>query len=166
MRISNIVKRAEEILLILSMVAILFLIFSQAFFRYLFGSGIIWGEEFARYVFIAQIWLGSSLAIKTGGHIRITFFRDLFGATGRKALDLLSTILFFIFMLFIAYKGSSFVIELIGTGQKSPSMGILMAIPYTVIPLGAFLMAVRLVQQFRTILTGKLLDEVTEEVEQ
>lgn len=166
MKISNIVKRAEETLLILSMVAILFFIFSQAFFRYLFGSGIIWGEEFARYVFVAQIWLGSSLAIKTGGHIRVTFFRDLFGHTGRKFLDLLSTVLFFVFMVFVAVKGSSFILELVGTGQKSPSMGILMAIPYTVIPLGAILMLIRLIEQFKKIFTGTLLDETIEGVEE
>lgn len=159
MRFVNIVHKIEEVFLALTMVAILLFIFSQAFFRYLFGSGIVWGEEFARYVFIAQIWLGSSLAIKTKGHIRVTFFRNLFNVFGRKFLDLLSTTLFFIFMLFIAFKGSGFVIELVNTGQKSPSMGILMAIPYTVIPFGALLMVIRLIQQFRKILAGEILDE-------
>lgn len=166
MRLLNIVNKAEEIFLIFTMVSILFFIFSQAFFRYFFGSGIIWGEEFARYIFVAQIWLGSSLSIKLGGHIRVTFFRDLFGSKGKKVLDILSTFLFFIFMLFIAVKGTGFIIELMGTGQKSPSMGILMAIPYTVIPLGAFLMAIRLIQQFKKILSGNLLEEATEGVEQ
>lgn len=167
MKTLNIIRRIEEILLVISMFAILLFIFGQAFFRYFLGSGLTWGEEFARYVFIAQIWLGSSLVIRTGGHIRVTFFRDLFNTKGRKILDLLSTALFFSFMVFVSYKGTAFILELVSTGQKSPSMGILMSIPYTVIPLGATLMAIRLIQQFKKILVNnQLLDETIEGVEQ
>lgn len=159
-------KKFEEIFLITTMVVILLLIFSQAFFRYFLGSGLIWGEELARYIHIAQVWIGASLAIKTGGHIRVTFFRDLFKDKAKMYLDLLATILFFSFMVFISYKGTQFIIQLIETGQKAPSMGILMAIPYTVVPLGGFLMAVRLIQQFSAILKGDLLEEEIEGVEQ
>ncbi|AOV07444.1 hypothetical protein BI350_07760 [Sporosarcina ureilytica] len=161
----NLLRKIEEILLASTMIIILLLIFSQALFRYFFGSGLIWGEELARYIHVAQIWLGGSLAIKKGGHIRVTFFRDLFNTQGRKFIDLIATLLFFTFMVFIAVKGTEFILHLIGTGQKAPSMGILMAIPYTVVPLGGLLMAIRLVQQFRMIWKGKLLDAGIEGVD-
>lgn len=164
-KILYVIRKFEEIFLVSTMVVILLLIFSQATFRYFLGSGLIWGEELARYVHIAQIWIGGSLAIKTGGHIRVTFFRDLFKTKGRKIIDLLATLLFFIFMVFIAVKGTEFIFHLIETGQKAPSMGILMAIPYTVVPLGGLLMAIRLIQQFRSILKGELLDEGIEGVD-
>lgn len=165
-KVSKGIQRFEESLLILSMVLILVLIFSQALFRYLFGSGLVWGEELARYVHIAQVWLGASLAIKTGGHIRVTFFRDLFTTRIKKVLDIIATILFFGFMVFIAYKGTFFILQLIETGQKAPSMGILMAIPYTVVPIGGFLMGIRLIQQLIGIFKGDLLEEEIEGVEQ
>lgn len=160
------IKKFEEIFLILTMVAILLMIFSQALFRYFLGSGLIWGEEFARYIHVAQVWIGASLAIKTGGHIRVTVFRDLLNEKWKKLLDLLATFLFFSFMVFITFKGTQFILQLVETGQKAPSMGILMAIPYTVIPLGAFLMVLRLIQQFRNIIEGDLLEEDIEGVEQ
>ena len=160
------IKKLEEVLLVSSMALILVLIFSQALFRYLFGSGFVWGEELARYTHVAQVWLGASLAIKTGGHIRVTFLRDLFSVKLKKYIDLLSTLLFFLFTLFIAIKGTEFILQLINTGQKAPSMGILMAIPYTVIPLGGLLMSIRLIQQFIAILKGDLIaEEVLEGVE-
>ncbi|MBO1004410.1 TRAP transporter small permease [Pseudogracilibacillus auburnensis] len=159
MKILNLIRKLEEILLVSSMVIILALIFSQALFRYFLGSGLIWGEELARYIHVAQVWLGASLAIKTGGHIRVTFLRDMFGEKLKKYIDLLATILFFIFALFIAIKGTDFILQLMNTGQKAPSMGILMAIPYTVIPIGGFLMALRLIQQFRSILKGDLVED-------
>src|SRR5690625_2243624 len=89
------IRKSEEILIVISMVLILLLIFSQALFRYLLGSGFVWGEELARYLHIAQVWVGASLAVKTGGHIRVTFFRDLFKTNTKKYIDLLSTLLFF-----------------------------------------------------------------------
>lgn len=152
-------RRIEEALLVSSMALILILIFSQALFRYLFGSGFVWGEELARFTHVAQVWLGASLAIRTGGHIRVTFIRDLFSRKIKKYIDLLSTLLFFLFTLFIAINGTEFILQLINTGQKAPSMGILMAIPYTVIPLGGLLMSLRLVQQFISILKGNLIAE-------
>lgn len=159
-------RKIEEILLVITMILILFLIFIQALFRYFFGSGLIWGEELARYLHVAQVWIGGSLAIKKGGHIRVTFVRDLFNKTGRKILDLLSTFLFFSFMVFIAIKGTDYILQLVSSGQRSPSMGISMWIPYTVVPLGGFLMAVRLVQQFISILKGNLLAEKIEGVQE
>lgn len=141
------------------MILILILIFSQALFRYLLGSGFVWGEELARYLHIAQVWVGASLAVKTGGHIRITFFRDLFKTNTKKYIDLLATLLFFLFTLFIAIKGTEFILQLIDTGQKAPSLGVLMAIPYTVIPLGGFLMCLRLFQQFKSIWQGNLIED-------
>lgn len=164
-QLSKLFGKFEEIFLIASMAVILLFIFSQALFRYFFGSGLIWGEELARYVHIAQVWIGGSLAIKTGGHIRVTFFRNIFNQQIKKWLDLLSTFLFFTFMLFIAIKGSQFIMNLMETGQKAPSMGIPMAIPYTVVPLGAFLMVIRLIIQLRSILAGDLLEDEIEGVE-
>lgn len=152
-------RKVEEALLVSSMALILILIFSQALFRYLFGSGFVWGEELARFVHVAQVWLGASLVIRTGGHIRVTFLRDLFSRNIKKYIDLLSTSIFFLFTLFIAVKGTEFIIQLVSTGQKAPSMGILMAIPYIVIPLGGLLMSLRLIQQFRSILKGELIAE-------
>lgn len=165
MKVLNVARKFEEIVLVGTMVLILLLIFSQALFRYFLGSGLVWGEELARFVHVAQIWLGGSLAIKTGGHIRVTFFRDLFSTKVKKVIDLIATTAFFIFMVFIALKGTEFVLQLVNTGQKAPSMGILMAIPYSVIPLGGALMAIRLVQQFISIIKGELLEEEIEGVD-
>lgn len=160
------IEKFEEIFLVSTMAAILLMIFSQALFRYFFGSGVVWGEEFARYIHVAQVWIGSSLVIKTGGHIRVTALRDILNTKFKKGLDLLATALFFGFMLFITVKGTQFIFQLIETGQKAPSMGILMAIPYMVIPLGAFFMVLRLIQQFRNILKDDLWEEDIEGVEQ
>lgn len=164
-KILNVLRKFEEIVIVGTMVLILLLIFGQALLRYFFGSGLVWGEELARYVHIAQIWLASSLAIKTGGHIRVTFFRDLFTKSGRRIIDLVATLSFFVLMVFVAVKGTEFIFHLIETGQRAPSMGILMAIPYAVVPLGAMLMLIRLIQQFRSVLKGEVIDEGIEGVD-
>lgn len=154
MKLSTIYGKAEEIFLVISMLMIVLLIFGQAFSRYFLGSGIVWGEELARYLHVGQVWLGSSLVVREGGHIRVTFMRDLFSQRVRKYIDITASIIFFALTTFIAISGTKFIMQLFETGQKSPSMGVLLAIPYMVIPLGGLLMSIRLIQQIIKLYKG------------
>src|SRR5699024_8773918 len=114
--------------------------------RFFLGGGLSWGEELARYIHIWQVWLGSSLLIKNDEHIKITFAVNLFPAKIKKYINILASICFFILVVFISFKGTAFILQILESGQKSPSMGVLMSVPYLAIPLGGLLMSIRLIQ--------------------
>ena len=66
----------EEYLLIGSFFITVTVIFIQVVARYVFNNSLTWSEEFARYIFVWQIWLGASYAAKINKHINITVARE------------------------------------------------------------------------------------------
>lgn len=55
-------EKAEEAFLVLTLVAMVALIFGQVVGRYVFSNAPSWTEEMARYIHIFQVWIGASYA--------------------------------------------------------------------------------------------------------
>lgn len=140
-------EKLEEMFLVGTLAAMVALIFAQVISRYVFESSLSWSEELARYIHVWQIWIGASLAIRKQEHIKVEAFRNLFNERGRKLIDLLACLLWFIMALFLAIYGTDLVMTIFMRGQSSPAMQIPMWIPYLAIPLGGILMTIRLIQQ-------------------
>lgn len=139
--------RIEENILALTMLFIIFLVFLQASSRYISGTSLSWGSELAIYLHILQVWVGASLAVKTSENVRIEVFVNLFPRNIKFYIDLLALFIWFGFALFLAIVGSMFVYEIFESGQRTPTMRILLGIPYLAVPFGGVLMSLRLVEQ-------------------
>lgn len=137
----------EEYLLVSSLAITVFLVFMQVVMRYVFHNSLSWSEELARYLFLWQIWLGASYAAKKRAHLRIEAFLDLVPSGMRRGVEFLALLLWFGFSLFLAWKGSELAMILFKRGQVSPAMRMPMGYAYASVPVGAALMAVRLVEQ-------------------
>lgn len=68
------------------------LIFSNVVMRFLFFTGLPWGEELARYAFLWCTFLGAVLAVHENEHIGITGIRGRFGEYGDRVLDVTVTL--------------------------------------------------------------------------
>lgn len=139
-------KHVEEFLLVITMVIMVLLIFFQAFSRYFLGFSLSWGSELAIYLHIWQIWLGASLGIRLSEHVRIDVFVNLLKGKVKFVVNVLASSIWFLFALFLAYEGSLYVMELLGSNQTSPTLGIQMGLIYLVIPISGLLMCIRLIQ--------------------
>ena len=62
---------ANRWLLILLLLAMAIIIFSNVVLRYSTGDSIIWAEEVARHMMIWVAFLGAGLALRFGGHVAI-----------------------------------------------------------------------------------------------
>ncbi|GAB3790570.1 TRAP transporter small permease [Virgibacillus kimchii] len=157
-------KRMEEFILVLTMALMVLIMFFQSIFRYFFGFSISWGSELAQYLHVWQIWIGASLAIRLQSHIRVDVFIKLFPPVIQRFLHILALLSWFVFAAFLAYEGSRYVLDILTSGQTSPSLQIPMWIPYLAIPIGGALMMLRLIQQFYFIFTNN--DAFSEEERQ
>jgi len=137
----------EEYILVYSLVFTVFLIFFQIIMRYVFHNSLSWSEELARYVFLWQIWLGASFAVKQQRHLRIEAFKNMLPEKVQKYAEMITLLIWFGFSIFLAYKGSELTLILIKRGQVSPAMRIPMAYAYASVPIGCGLMAIRLIEQ-------------------
>lgn len=140
-------QKLEEWFLVATMVAMVVLIFTQVITRYVFESSLSWSEELARYIHIWQIWIGASFAIRKKEHIKVEAFKNLLNKQGRKIVDLIALVVWFGLAVFLAVAGTDLVTTILTRGQSTPAMQMPMWAIYTAIPLGGFLMSIRLIQQ-------------------
>ena len=116
------------------------LVFLTVIYRYFLLAPISWGEEMARFLFIAVSMLGASLAMKDRSHFTITILTARFPAPVRARLDLAIALATTALLVIVIDKGWS--LTLLNRNQISPALGVPMSIPYLAVPVGAVLMVV------------------------
>lgn len=156
-------NRFEEGFLVLTLVAMVLLIFGQVIGRYIFQSAPSWTEEATRYIHIFQVWVGAGYAVKIREHIKVSAFIDLFKGKTRKIMDMVSVIIWFLLMVFVAVFGTQLVLSTFEYGQVSPAAQIPFWLPYLAVPLGAASMGIRLVIQLVQIYKGEIKNEPKQE---
>lgn len=153
MKKENFLKRAvgyynhlEEYLLIGSLVFNVLLVFLQVVMRTVFKNSLSWSEELSRYIFIWQIWLGASIALKEEEHIQVTLLYTLI--KNKKFHEILQTLahgIWFLFCLFLVFNGKDLVVSMLERNAKSSGLGAPLFLVYSVFPLASALVCVRLV---------------------
>jgi len=114
------------------------LVFLTVIYRYFLMAPISWGEEMARFLFIALSLFGAAIAMKEGAHFRITILVDRFPPAVRIGLELLIALATSLVLGVVLAKGWG--LALLNRNQESPALGVPMSVPYLAVPLGAFLM--------------------------
>lgn len=127
---------------------LIIIVFSQFLFRYAFDLSVSWTQESSRYLLIWLAWISVSYAIKEQRHIRVETIKNLLPEKGKMVVDMIVTLLFSVFAIFLAFIGTQFVLDIKSSGQGSPMMGIPMWVVYSILPLSGVLMVLRLVEQF------------------
>ncbi|MCE5283782.1 MAG: TRAP transporter small permease [Deltaproteobacteria bacterium] len=116
------------------------LVFMTVIYRYFLMAPISWGEEMARFLFIALSIFGAAIAMKDRAHFAITILTDKFPKALRTGLEYAvaagTSLLFGV----VIVKGWG--LTLLNQNQESPALEIPMSIPYAAIPLGFTLMLV------------------------
>jgi TRAP-type C4-dicarboxylate transport system permease small subunit len=97
----------EEYLLVYSLMLSVGLVFIQVVMRYVFSNSLSWSEELARYLFLWQIWVGASYAVKEHRHLRIELIQILFMILQKKMFELFALSLWLGFSVFLAFEGST-----------------------------------------------------------
>ena len=150
-------KNFEKWFLIISLVAMVLIIFMQVVLRW-FHAATVWAEELARYIMLYQVWIGASYAVREDAHIRIT---ALIGKLTGNKRHVSETV---VLTLWLTVEGVQLVKEIAIMGQVSSAMRIPMTIPYASVPLGGALMSIRLVQKLIQGMKDGPQEEIKEEV--
>ena len=133
------VNRWVLIVLLLAMACI---IFTNVVLRYTTGDSLIWAEEVARHMMIWVAFLGAGLALRFGGHVAIdSLHRSVSTRTAQflRVIEVLGLSLFFIFM---AIASSDYVWRT--RFQSTAATDIPISFIYAAMPVGFVLMLVHL----------------------
>lgn len=83
------------------------LLFIEVILRYFFNSPTVWANELAQMLFGAYAILGGGYILLTGGHVNVDIVYSRFSVRTRAALDIATSLLFFLFCgMLLIYGGS------------------------------------------------------------
>lgn len=137
-KISDLLNRVCEVLLIVILSAMAIAVFMQVLFRYVIHLPLFWTEEFARYCLVWASLLGASVAVKRGDHIAVTLFLEKMPHKFSNKLLILARISVAIILTVMTWGGINLVI--ITSAQISPALRVPMAVPYLAVPIGSGIM--------------------------
>jgi TRAP-type C4-dicarboxylate transport system permease small subunit len=143
----------EQTATTLALVTITLLIFTAVILRYFFASGIIWGEEIARVLFIAMTYLAISRVDARGIHFRVSILHDYFPRL-RPYFEVAVNTIQLALLLYLAYLASAQVLFIKSIGQRSPASDFPAYIFYIPIALGLALASIRSLEKLCTSVTA------------
>ena len=140
----------EAHLLVISLAFTTLLIFVQVVMRYVFNNSLSWSEELARYVFIWQIWLGTSVSMKGNDHIRMDMLSNKLKGRGKLVLAIVANVILLLFCVFLVKYGFDLVMSMKARGNSSTALKIPMWIVYASLPFSQLVVGLRIIGQIVT----------------
>ena len=109
-------------------------LFLQVAMRIAVGSSLAWTEELSRYSFLWAVYVGAALAVKRGGHVRITAQFMFLPTRWRLVFRAVGDIIWIGFSLYVAWIGLACIEEGLYYPEVSPTLGVVKAWVECIIP--------------------------------
>ncbi|MFC4409941.1 TRAP transporter small permease [Chungangia koreensis] len=159
-KLEKLFSKLENIFLILSQVALVIMMILttfDAFSRYLFSNSIVGAYEVTEmYLMVALVFLSMSYVQKVDGHIRLDILFERFPKRVQAIVNSVFYVLAAGMMFFIGLKGLEMTINALQNNLVASGLiNLPLWISYIWIPIGAFLIMVRLVIQVILLLIGR-----------
>lgn len=138
----------EEIIGTIMLATVVTLIFLGVVMRVGFNRGIPWQEELSRVFYVLVVYLGASYGIKTEDHIRVTVVSELLPPRGKKALEIITDIIWVLFNIAIVVISLSVYPRLQRFMGRSAVLEIPLHYIFLTVPIGSALMTLRLIQNY------------------
>ena len=119
------------------------LLFVNVVLRYWFLAPISWAEELTLYIMVWIVFVGSSVAIRTRGHIAIDLLPLVLSPAGRRRLAIFIAVTVLAFLAVFFHYSLQHTLRVRASGQVTPVMQAPMWLAYLAMPAGSALMMLR-----------------------
>lgn len=123
---------------IISMSAMLLVIFLQVIFRYVFHHSLTFSEELARYLFVYTVFFGTAIVARQNGHIVMGVLTQKLKGKVAKYTKIVAYACTLLFVVILFYQGIRMM--MLTSYQLSPALRISMSYVYFAIPAASFVM--------------------------
>ncbi len=146
-KLINAYDSIEEKILVVSLAFNTILLFIQVIMRFVFNNSLSWSEELARYIFIWEIWLGSSITYREDKHIKVEFLYDIFkGEKARAVIDIIANLILLVFCVVMVWQGKNLVVSMYTRNTLSPAMRLPLWTVYLSLPVGMVAVVCRIIR--------------------
>lgn len=139
-------EKLEDTFCALALLVTALVLFANVVLRYVFSASTSWAEELIRYLMIWITFIGGSVCVRKGAHIRMDFLLTMLPARVASALTRLVFLISAVFCGLLFWYSLRLVMFTVELEQMSPALEIPMWIPYVAMPLGSALMCFRFLQ--------------------
>jgi C4-dicarboxylate transporter DctQ subunit len=122
------------------------LLFTNVVLRYVFLAPISWAEELTLYTMVWIVFIGSSVAIRTRGHIAIDLLPLVLSPAARQRLAVAVAVIILVFLAVFFFYSGQHTLRVRASGQVTPVMQAPMWLTYLAMPVGSALMFLRTCQ--------------------
>ncbi len=102
------INKTVEVISVAILVMVTIVVIYSVLLRYVFRSPLEWSEEIARYMFIWMVFLGISVAERTGDHFRIDVLVELIPAKVRIFTEIVLNALIFYGLIVLFIQGMNY----------------------------------------------------------
>ena len=141
----------EEFLVVPIVAVMTVVVIMQVFSRFVLRDSLSWSEELARYLMVWATFVGASIGVKRGSHVGVEALAKALPKKAQIIVKYLGVVLVLTFCVILFTQGMGIIQRQISGRQVSPAMRIPMWWAYLAIPVGAFLMGVRFIQNLLKI---------------
>lgn len=128
--LKNSVEKVLNIIMASTLGLMTILVFTNVVLRYIFNTGIPWGEELSRIIFIWMVFIGAISVFKENNHIKIDILLTHLPKTARNILVFVGNLLMlFVLVLFL---NGSWKLTLTNYINRYPATGIPLSYVYIV----------------------------------
>lgn len=149
------ITKVEIVILCVISVVVTAITFANVLSRFVFHASFSWSEELVINVFILMIMLGVGLCHQDGGMITLSLVFDNVGIKGRKIMVVIDTIVNLAFYVLIIKTGFDKVASQIATGKETFSLGWPEWIFTILLPIGAILAALHVIEYLLDVMRGE-----------
>jgi|SRR5690625_4618554 len=149
----KLISRLEEIFVSVLLVVLVLFTFVNVLLRYVFQYSISGSVEFSILLFAWIIFVGTSMAVKSGSHIKINLIESFLSEKSKQITTMAISLLILMISLYMSIHGFIYSYKVVG--ETLGSTNIPKVFVYLSFPVGFILSSVHLLHYFIIIFSGK-----------
>lgn len=133
----RLVRFYEDAVCTLSLAAIVVLILTQVFYRYVLSSGILWIDELVTTLMVVMVMTGAARATRVGVHTDLRMILDAVSPRPRMALRVVGIVAVYAFLITLTYVSAQYAWD--ARRMTTTMIGIPLWAAYGTMPVGGIL---------------------------
>ena len=126
---------------------------AQIIMRDVFNNPLLWSEEFARYVYVWLVFIGSAYCVTQEKHVAVTLLTDRLPVCVQKAMKIICNLLIAGALVYMLPHAAAYAAK--QSSLFSGCMQIPMSLVFSAVPVGYALIVFHMLAQIVLILTKK-----------
>ncbi|NEV62110.1 TRAP transporter small permease [Thiorhodococcus minor] len=151
----RLIDKTEEAIISLLLVAMTLLVFWEVILRFVFNTGLTWGQEATLHLSAWFVLFGVSYGLKTGAHIGVDAFVRLLSPLGQRIITAIAVLLSLVYCGLFIYGSWIYLSKMHMIGIELEDIEVQTWVAHSILLIGLAMLSLRLLALLWQVATGK-----------